>query len=531
MPLRDDVDSLAGMGSPTPADAVNSPKNVLARAISRLGNSTQVPGWSVTATPSDDQGIFRQVDESGRFVYPSAGQLAEKLMAGEPLTGQYAKAISSISASPVPESGWTDKDNKQLGRDPRPFELSEAGKARDASLLDRQLLSDALTKPGALNSLSQDRAAKEGRRYGESGWLGALQNREYLAGKAVLGGQTFGDAAYSQFFDIDPVKGKDGETGYHHPTLGWVADSSWNPLTPNNKNMQTPLGAALTVAAFPGGAAMKYFTHYLPRAADRADVLAAANKVERILPAGTDRAEGNRLIEQTAKAAEPNFDDVYREKYGEWPSYALSSAATFGNGLIDPTLVATGPAARVAAMAGKGLQAASKSAAAPMIRRLMNAYGTSMLNSAGPLAKYPILHAAAKEAIEELPFNAGLMTALGPGVDMMSGEVRGQGLSDQPGDDIYNRPHTPGFGPDGTSMFGGGKNRTDLMREVKDASGNVIGYGHESDEDFKKRLAENRAQGAALRQGTQGLLQQIENSKTPRRPISPVIMSVMPPPF
>jgi hypothetical protein len=114
---------------------------------------------------------------------------------------------------------------------------------------------------------------------------------------------------------------------------------------------------------------------------------------------------------------------------------------------------------------------------------------------------------------------------------MMSGEVRGQGLSDQPGDDIYNRPHTPGFGPDGTSMFGGGKNRTDLMREVKDASGNVIGYGHESDEDFKKRLAENRAQGAALRQGTQGLLQQIENSKTPRRPISPVIMSVMPPPF
>jgi hypothetical protein len=527
----------------------NSTQNVLARAISRLGASTPqgdmfqwqqpeegAPGWSVTTTPHDNP---------GEYAYPSAADLAKSLLSLD--DNKPHPAIHYLARLPPPESGWTDEDIKKLGRDPHPFELSEAGKARDSHIEDQKLLAAALlaneqrrkapiSQPTAraqqaMLAAAQDRAAKEGRRYGDSGW-GALQNREYIVGKAVLGGQTFGDAAYSQFFDIDPVKGKDGETGYHHPTLGWVADSSWNPFTPNNKHMQTPLGAALTVAAFPGGTVMKYLNHYLPRAADRADVLAAANKVERILPAGTDRAEGNRLIEQTAKAAEPNFDDLYREQFGEWPSYALSSAATFGNGLIDPTLVATGPAAKVAAMVGKGLQAASKSAAAPMIRRLMNAYGTSMLNHAGPLAQYPILHAAAKEAWEELPFNAGLMTALGPGAEvgqMEYGHGTAREIPNHPG--VYTRPHMPGTGPGNASIWGGGENRTDLMREVKDSSGNVIGYGHESDEDFKRRLAENRAQGAALRQGTQGLLQQIENSKTPRRPINPVIMSVAQPPF
>lgn len=528
----------------------NSTENVLARAIRRLGANTPhgdmfswqqgeegKPGWSVTATPHDNP---------GEYAFPSAADLSKSLLSMD--DSKPHPALYSLAGMQPPQSGWTDQDIEKLGRDPHPFELSEAGKARDSHIEDQKLLAAALLAneqrrnapislptaraQQAVLAAAQDRAAKEGRRYGESGWAGALQNREYLAGKAILGGQTFADAAWSQFNDNDPVTSPGGQKGYYHPTLGFVADTSWNPFAPDNPHMKTPVGAALTVAAYPMGAYMKYANHYLPRAADRADILAAANKVERILPAGTDRAEGNRLIEQTAMAAEPTFDDAYREKYGEYPSYALSSAATFGNGLIDPTLVATGPAAKVATMVGKGLQSASKSASAPMIRRLMNAYGTSMLNHAGPLAQYPILSAAAKEAWEELPFNAGIMTALGPGAEvgqLESGQGTARQVPNRPG--VYTRPHMPGTGPGNASIWGGGENRTDLMRAVKDENDNVVGYAHESDEDFQKRMEENRTVGAKLRSEIPDLIKQIEDSKTPRKPLTPAIMSVVPPPF
>lgn len=520
-------DPLAPETPPPRHPGTNDPTHVLARAISRLGGKA-----------------FQQYDGT-KYVYPTAHRMAEVMRGGqwkpeEEKAGYPAatkKLLVELASRPAPEAGWTDQDIKKLGRTPKKFELSDAGQARDSHLQDQELLRSVASADHpnsvAVTSAAASRAAKEGRRYGESGWIGAIQNPEYAFGNVATGLQTTGDAAWSQASDhspdhsLGPVR-DDGTqekiTGYHHPIFGWVDDGTWDPA-----KSKTTAGAILASPLQGIGAAQKFLFHYLPAAADRRDMLSAANKVERILPAGTDRQEGNRLIDQTAQAAEPNFDDWYRSKFGENPSYALSSGAVFLNGLLDPTLLAGAPAAKASVMAGKALNAFGKGLSGGMVRDLIRQYGLSTVRASLGYSKYPILSGALKEAVDEGPTNVGVMAGLSLGPEAASERAT---LIEQPdGTSLYSRPHVPGYGPDeGASMFGGGKNRTDLLRPVKDAEGNLMGFKHETDEEFARRMEENATQGKALRQGTPGLMQQIENSKIRQPAITPV-MSLSQPPF
>jgi hypothetical protein len=498
---------------PRANDDANSPQNVLARSISRLGSDYRTPGWSVTANPVDDDPVFRQRTENG-WRYPSAMSLSRALLSGDfkdslgkegvsPAAAKQAAAlVGELEQLPAPEGGWTDQDIERLGRNPKPFELSEAGRARDSHLQDQELLSQALSGDRrGIYSNAGARAAAEGRRLGESGYGGALANPEYAAGNALVNYmQPMADAAWSQFSDQAPLT-KGDETGYYHPRDGWIPDSSWNPMKAKS------IAAALIAApASPFGAANKYLFHYLPSAKDRADVLTAANKVDPILPAGYDRASGNEQLRQYAgdNAREANFDEWYRKQYGEYPSYALSSAAVFGNGLIDPSLLAGVPAARAATGTGVGLMKLAP-VASPLYR-----YGKSVAGAASSLAKHPVLAGAVKEGVEEFPTNIGVMSALSFGP-----EASGQATVQDNG--LYSRPHVPGFGDYGQggkspSMFGGGENRTDLVKPQYDEEGNFLGYGHESSEEFADRMNSMETQGAALRQGIPNLMDRIKAS-------------------
>lgn len=503
------------------SDATNRPTHVLARAISRLG--------------LHNNDLFQQKDESGQYAYPSAMDLAKSVTSMN--DSRPHDILKELAKTEAPLSGWTDKDVAAHGRDPRPFELSEAGKARDSYQQDLELLRSAmsaneqrrrspLSLPAAraqqsLTSEAHRRAANEGRRYGESGWAGFFQNPEYAVGNLALGLQAYPDALASQAMDnapdyrLGPVRDDGSQekiTGYHHPILGWVDDSSWNPM--KGRSISESLLAAKD---FVPGAVQKFLFHYLPAAADRRDALAAANRVERVLPAGADREEGNRLIEQTVKSAEPTFDDWYRMKFGRYPSYALSSAAVFANGFLDPSFLATGPAAKGSLMVGRAMNAAGKASSAGLVRKLLTRHGTRMAMASAPAAKLPMASVAASEAAEELPLNAAIMAALGLGGEAAAAAKMILNEDGSPvlhnGKPLYDRPHVPGWGPDkGASIFGEGQNRVDLLREAYDASGNFLGYQHEDDEAFAKRMQEDRERGKAIRTGAPGLMQQIGNS-------------------
>lgn len=494
-------------------DDASHPQNVLARSISRLGSDYRTPGWSVTANPADDDPVFRQRTENG-WRYPSAMSLSKALLSGDfsgtlrqegvshAAAKQAAAMVGELERLPAPEGGWTDQDIERLGRNPKPFELSEAGRARDSHLQDQALLGQALSGDRrGIYSNAGARAAAEGRRLGESGYMGALSNPEYAAGNALINYmQPMADAAWSQFSDQSPTT-KGDETGYYHPRDGWSPDSSWNPMKAKS------IAAALIAApAFPFGAAHKYAFHYLPAAKDRADVLTAANKVDPVLPAGYDRASGNEQLRQYAgdDAREANFDEWYRKQFGEYPSYALSSAAVFGNGLIDPSLLAGVPAARAAAGTGVGLMKLAP-VASPLYR-----YGKSVAGAASSLAKHPVIAGAIKEAADDLPTNIGVMSFLG-----LSPEASSKATIQENG--LYSRPHVPGFGDYGSgekspSMFGGGENRTDLATPQYDDEGNFMGYGPEGDAEFADRMKAKETKGAALRQGIPNLMDRIKAS-------------------
>jgi hypothetical protein len=193
---------------------------------------------------------------------------------------------------------------------------------------------------GRIDTLQHDNAsnrdAKEGREYGESGWAGALQNPEYTAGWLMNN-------------LLDP---------------GYNAYSCW---------------AHQGTGKDRGGA----YQSLVNDPATYRDIKNAANKVSPILPGDpktpAEKEEKYAQLQGMKDDADPryktnatSYDAYYREKYGEYPSYAGSSVHEFLQNLIDPTLLAG------AAGAAKGG---------------LSAIGRSLI----------------REGLEEIPMAAGIM--------------------------------------------------------------------------------------------------------------------------
>jgi len=154
------------------------------------------------------------------------------------------------------------------------------------------------------NDNAQQRDAKEGRKYGQSGWAGALQNPEYTAGWLMNNLMDPGYTAYS--YTAHQGTGKDR-----------------------------------------GGA----YQSLVNDPATYRDIKNAANKVSPILPGDpktpAEKEEKYAQLQGMKNDADPryktnatSYDAYYREKYGEYPSYAGSSLHEFLQNLIDPTIVA-----------------------------------------------------------------------------------------------------------------------------------------------------------------------------------------------
>ena len=183
---------------------------------------------------------------------------------------------------------------------------------------------------------AQNWESKQGRKYGESGWAGALQNPEYTAGWLMNN-------------LLDP---------------GYNAYSYW---------------AHQGTGKDRGGA----YQSLVNDPATYRDIKNAANKVSPILPGEpktpAEKEEKYAQLRGMKNDADPryktnatSYDAYYREKYGEYPSYAGSSVHEFLQNLIDPTLLAG------AAGAAKGG---------------LSAIGRSLV----------------REGLEEIPMAAGIM--------------------------------------------------------------------------------------------------------------------------
>lgn len=322
--------------------------------------------------------------------------------------------------------GWTQEKINKLGRMPEPRELSEDGRAawewkRRKDLLESlagdsgvdSRTGEAERAMGSMNSrigLPTNREAirrsllskgidsyeqQRGRTHGESGWLGSLQNPEYVAGHVVAGMNALPEALWRQY-----RAGADNKTAPK-----WHVDLASLPA----------YGTEQGNLALAGLAVGDLVANHLPDTLDHQDVQAAANMVEPLVVRGQSPEDSAKTLRAAADAVPLNYDEHYYKQHGTFPSYAGSSAATFFNGLLDPSIFATGPAAKAAALAGKGLRLAGVASRGSLIRPLLSAYGRSVYRDAATLAKYPILAAAAKETADEAPTNAGLMAAFGLG--------------------------------------------------------------------------------------------------------------------
>jgi hypothetical protein len=379
--------------------------------------------------------------------------------------------------------GWTDQKIKALGRNPEARELSPGGQAawnwRNNELLLKGLLDasaqaekhypsgpqqsyvnerglietpqadleQVYLNPNTGMPVEQERAknSEEMRRlaidsalsdyrqnrdqtHGESGYLGATQNQEYLAGLGLS--------------LLDTI-----------PQAAWSAQV----LTPSDKSgISTVSGMGLASnLAHAGRWAWNFGTQALPEAADQRDIRKYGFAVEPVLPAGYAPSEGTKVLRDALLADAPSYDLWYRaagpgKKDQSWPTYAGSTAATFANGLLDPSSFATGPARGIVQRLGLNLLRAGRSPslygkmarnvtyglnralpggqfgpglkpmmygsgawlpappAAKMLGGVMRGYGSRLAKDAADATFWPVVRPGLSEAADEVPTNAGL---------------------------------------------------------------------------------------------------------------------------
>ena len=413
----------------------------MAKQLIDAGQDYQPPGSKLSHEDRGATMVHMEAQRAGIDVQPY--DIAKALLAGNEQSPEVHRFLAAVDKAKVPEPGWTRERIERLGRNPEPRELSPAGRAafsRNAnvrflkSMLDEKA-SDTAKFNAGVNW--HDQWGSSGKTHGESGYLGALGNPEYTAGWVLNNFQPWADAAWMQW------------SGQNAPDEKTLAAERYNPLR--------------KVA----GVAGRYFDH-LADAADLADARAMASRVEKVIPEGMSIEEGSKVLDRAASAGGANFDDWYRKKYGDWPSYALSSGAVFLNGLIDPTLPASGLAGAI----GRGAVKSGVGAG---------------LKAAGSIT--------AREMVDELPTNVAVM-----GASAVLPQIG------QPSDPLKrSAPYMP------SSLFAGGADRTDLERPMMTPDGKPAGFGYEKNDAFAERMKQEEMD-PLVRRGIPALKDQVGRS-------------------
>jgi hypothetical protein len=326
-----------------------------------------------------------------------------------------------------PGRGWDYQSEA-----PAPRELSVGGKMADQWGLRRDFLKTLIDPSESARSLAaytgnydkSVQAAKEGaaqtymaglgRDKGESGWFGAMSNpSEYTAGKAIGMLSLASDAFMSEYRNPRPYK--DPLLGEQEPGYLNYLSRVWHRALPEQYRIQ--------------------------------EAAAIANKVDPMLPPNAEPAADWREREKQLRDMRSTVDEArplpysyyYRNKTGEYPSYAGEVLAELAGGAVDPlTLVSLG-----AASVSRPIKVASRMAA------LKHA-----------------LTAAAKQGSQELAEEAGMFVPVQAGLrpPQMNPFLSGN----------ENRPDLPQFDPTPYSVDG---NFKEFYRELNDRQTKALQSG------------------------------------------------------
>ena len=292
----------------------------------------------------------------------------------DPVFGQSALDLRNQMRKGYEGRGWSQQDVDRAGRLPKPRELSPG--SRQFQEIDRRFsllraLSEAhdtknygsMSGPSTITRAEHQLPAvaefdrTRDQKFGESGWLGALENPEY--------------------------------------TAGMVMNNAMNPLVDRLQYM-----------THDGDNWMDSQTHR----DELADALAASRAVSPLLPYDPQtpeaKEEAYKKVKGMADAIRPKtYDQAYREKHGHYPSFAGSQAVNFLENLLDPQTVMFG-----AAGLGKAAASAYAKGTAKAAARAAGGFGQSLLrNNAEEVPMYAGIvggsYAANPDAVQALPKN------------------------------------------------------------------------------------------------------------------------------
>jgi hypothetical protein len=417
------------------------------------------------------------------------GTASDDAMAFPQLFGQAPEDLWAKQRENWDGYGWTDAKIRTYGRNPEPRELSVGGRAANSWEANKRFLEgllqqdqsvqrmqlpgihfgpDGVPGPGpapeevrtlVLSGLLDEHDRVRKQTHGESGFFGALLNPEYTAGRAFGEMAKFGEAAHMQVLDTD------------RPQPGDVSSS---PVT----------------------AGRLFRERYYPRAEAQRQVLGLKYNVEPTLPAGATPAEGNQEIALAAERRNLTLDELTRLGSGQYPSYLASGVATFLNGLLDPSIAATGPAARATHMIGRGLSGAGQAVGKGTLGgNFLRRWGSNLMRDANWARKYPYAAAAMREAADEAPFGAG---------------IQGAGAATNP-----QTPHV------GTWDLPGNQARTDLHvydPELHKLNPETNGMRAETDKEFRERTTNVMNHSVNMTTENNLLMDRVRHSRLPEAP-------------
>lgn len=398
-------------------------QQVIEDELARAG--IELDPWQVTTLTADFLAGERNKDTDQMMALLELGQGRAGTPANQGFPGEATAGFRDDQGRPVPlfgkhadeiwlkqregwdGYGWTKDKIRELGRNPEPRELSRGGRWANTWEANKNFLEGLLKQGESIEGVAarmdmsgmpeavrhrvlsgllneHDRIRKQ--THGESGWMGAMVNPEYLAGQAFGALSVVPEAAHMQTLDTADPR----ENPYYipeHLKSSWLAD---------------PVGNL-------GHQAMQFFGHYVPKAWSQIQTDQQGAKVEPTMPVGSSPADGNRQIFEASERRNLTLDELNRLQAGKYPSYAASGVATLLNGLLDPSIVATGPAAHLTHAIGRGLSGAGKAIGRGTLGgNFMRRWGSNLMRDASWAKQYPYAAAAMREAGDELPFGAGL---------------------------------------------------------------------------------------------------------------------------
>lgn len=363
-------------------------------------------------TPNEDAQSVLTLAQLGnaRRQYEAPGPDDQILLMGHPVS---ALEVYNLQREGWEGFGWTgEKRRRHLdGRKPNARELSPGGRQamewdRNHMLLERAMAprdtgvaraheaiqpESWLTNPlTAIPALMLDAAytspeeateqyAKDAdigqREYGDSGYMGAIFNPEYGLGYAMNRMNVLPEATWWGIRDALMSPPDAGPSGAAH----------YATLEPESQALE----AGRQARSFLGG-----LVDTIGAADDMAWFAGQTQAVEPTIPDAwapegatwqdLDRARAR--MNEVASSSGPNFDTWYKQTYGEYPSYAGSTAAMLINGLADPSLAAGNIGSKATLGLAKGLASLSQAAgrSAPKLMRpaanLLGRYGGHIAN-------------------------------------------------------------------------------------------------------------------------------------------------------